>query len=693
MAAAYSDTPRPVRCAPLVLAAACGCGTPDESPLVSAPASPPAAPITAPAASGDRPCDSCHREQAQAWSESTHASAERGMVAGLPTPPPGVTPIGVIGASPVVQWLVPAGGGRIQVYDPAFDPVTGAPFSIHATAPSPGSWAHWTGRGMTWNTQCAACHDTGVVKAYDRVNDAFSTTFSSRGVDCAACHGDLSAHVAGAAAAPVARMDDACGSCHARRTELTGRFQPGDAFLDHFAPALVDLSEAFRPDGGVAAESFEYNAFLGSRMAAAGVRCTNCHDPHSGRLRAEGDALCATCHAGTPDHDHHGTAVATCVDCHMPVTTYMARDVRHDHAFAVPDPALRSSHGVRSACDTCHPRTTAQTEAAARDWWGPPDRPAQVRARALADARRGLRPDASLTVVRSDPHPVWRATALAWLDAWVGTAAVDDALRAGLRDADPLARFAAAGTLNRVAPGSPDVAALRADPVRAVRIEAARADRHRYAVDDPTLADYRDFLALQADQPVHLAEHAAWRLDRGDVTGAVAALRRAASWDPGDGDIARALAIALSRQGDHDGASTALGSARQVRDSADLAFAHGLALAAAGRIGEARDALTAAVDQDPAHVRAWLNLALLAHRSGDVRGALAALDQAGDAAPQDPEIPTTRAAILRDAGRISEAIAAARAALRTRPGHPPAEALLRSLTAPKGADGRSPAPR
>jgi predicted CXXCH cytochrome family protein len=31
-------------------------------------------------------------------------------------------------------------------------------------------------------------------------------------------------------------------------------------------------------------------------MHAAEVTCSNCHDPHSAKLRAEGNALCAQCH-------------------------------------------------------------------------------------------------------------------------------------------------------------------------------------------------------------------------------------------------------------------------------------------------------------------------------------------------------------------------------------------------------------
>ena len=46
--------------------------------------------------------------------------------------------------------------------------------------------------------------------------------------------------------------------------------------------------------------------------------------PHSGKLRAEGNGLCATCHLtskyDTATHHHHKPASAgtACASCHMP---------------------------------------------------------------------------------------------------------------------------------------------------------------------------------------------------------------------------------------------------------------------------------------------------------------------------------------------------------------------------------------
>ena len=47
------------------------------------------------------------------------------------------------------------------------------------------------------------------------------------------------------------QMLDTCGTCHARRAELTGDFVPGDNFFDHYALTIPDESDLFYPDGQV----------------------------------------------------------------------------------------------------------------------------------------------------------------------------------------------------------------------------------------------------------------------------------------------------------------------------------------------------------------------------------------------------------------------------------------------------------
>src|SRR5439155_18692008 len=107
---------------------------------------------------------------------------------------------------------------------------------------------------------------------------------------------------------------DNCGYCHARRTDLTGDFKPGDSFFDHQSLAIVDESNQFYPDGQVREEDYELSSFLSSRMHVKGVVCLDCHNPHSMKTVLPGNPLCMRCHDGSNtnaptinpvEHSHH----------------------------------------------------------------------------------------------------------------------------------------------------------------------------------------------------------------------------------------------------------------------------------------------------------------------------------------------------------------------------------------------------
>jgi len=570
---------------------------------------------------GSPGCAGCHGAEAEAWSGSQHAQAERPIAPGDPVPalPEGSpAPVRRIGVTPVVQWLVPARGGRLQVTQTAWDPEAQEWFDVFADGREAGEWGHWTGGGMTWNSQCAACHNTGVDKGWDGAG--YETVVAEVGVGCAACHGDTAAHQSGGPppVVPAERWMDVCASCHARRAELTGAFRPGDAFLDHFAPSLVDRTDTFWADGQVREEDFEYTAYLGSRMHQAGVRCVDCHDPHSGRLVRDGDALCVSCHAAVAPHDPHLAATVGCVGCHMPVTVYMQRDARHDHGLFVPDPRV-SALGLPDVCTRCHDdRDGPWAVAAARAWWGEPrtDRPA--RAAAVLAARSGAIEDAGplLSLLRSE-RPARRATAAASLEAGLGEAPVRAALAAALSDPDPHVRFAAAGSLTP-AVALPEVAAaltpLLEDPVRAVRVQAGRALR-RVAPDSDAVGEYRTYLRRNGDQPPVLAEEGAWALEAGDASRAVALLGQAVTIDPGAGALREGLAVALAAVGDALGAVTQMRTAAALPGAdAETWFRLGLAEAAVGGTAAAEVALERAVELDPDHARARSNLRRLRER-------------------------------------------------------------------------------
>ncbi|HTN74724.1 MAG TPA: HEAT repeat domain-containing protein, partial [Pirellulaceae bacterium] len=152
-----------------------------------------------------------------------------------------------------------------------------------------------------------------------------------------------------------------CATCHARRELLAAGYQPGADYADHYATELLSRL-TYHADGQIEDEDFEHGSFLQSKMYHKGIRCTDCHDPHSAKPKHEGNKLCTSCHqhpAGkydSPLHHHHqeGGQGASCVACHMPTTTYMDVHVRHDHSLRVPRPDLSVALSTPNACTACH---------------------------------------------------------------------------------------------------------------------------------------------------------------------------------------------------------------------------------------------------------------------------------------------------------------------------------------------------
>ncbi|NCF61138.1 MAG: hypothetical protein GWP64_14985, partial [Gammaproteobacteria bacterium] len=265
------------------------------------------------------------------------------------------------GIEPLQQYLVPFPGGRLQALPIAWDTERDRWFTLNpSTTIAPDDWLHWTRNGQNWNGMCAECHSTNLQKNFDAATNTFDTTWSEIDVSCEACHGPGSRHVAWAEVDPMGRelidnygldvvsngLDnrqyvEMCAPCHSRRSELPDYDHSQADLLQYHVPALLDEG-LYHSDGQILEEVYVWGSFVQSKMYQVGVKCGDCHDPHSLALHKEGNELCTQCHqAATYDdtsHHFHQKIVdgepsdgALCIKCHMPEQPYMVIDYRADH--------------------------------------------------------------------------------------------------------------------------------------------------------------------------------------------------------------------------------------------------------------------------------------------------------------------------------------------------------------------------
>lgn len=422
------------------------------------------------------------------------------------------------GVEPLQQYLLTLPDGRLQAFDVAWDTQKKQWFELYPDQQIKHDDAlHWTGPNQNANFMCIECHTTGFKRNYDPLADRYASTWQALGVGCQSCHGPAAGHLewvkrpteeAGYGFSSVGVGDSAtreaevCGRCHSRRAALTDGYQHANRMMDDYLPNILSpiLNEI---DGKIKDEVFEFGSFVQSRMYAAGVRCSDCHDPHSAGLRAEGNALCTQCHnpsgqavraginaAGlvsknydSPKHHRHRqeTVAAQCISCHMPARYFMVNDLRHDHSFSVPNPIQAIKLGHSDACVSCHQDMPEAdlVEQFNLSFDNPLPRDGGYAA-ALFKARHGhagaaeallnqlARPDHDLAAIR-------RATLLSELPRYPSGQAQQVVVQA-LEHVDPQVREVAVNSLENLTDEVQKLkwlSPLLGDPVRAVRIAAA----------------------------------------------------------------------------------------------------------------------------------------------------------------------------------------------------------------------------
>jgi predicted CXXCH cytochrome family protein len=624
------------------------------------------------------------------------------------------------GVLPLQQYLIEFPGGRMQALSLAWDsrPKTqGGQRWFHLYPDEKithDDELHWTKPSQNWNSMCAECHSTQLAKHYDPVTRTFSTTWSEIDVSCEACHGPGSDHVSWAKHKPgsekfeagkglVLQLDERrniswainpktgtadrsqvrssdkeiemCARCHSRRSPISNDYVHGEPLMDHYLPQLLDEGMYFA-NGQMDDEVYVYGSFLQSKMYHAGVTCSDCHEPHSLALKATGNGVCLQCHQAekydkSSHHFHNpGSPGASCAECHMPPRTYMVVDPRHDHSMRIPRPDLSVKLGTPNACNNCHEdKDAAWAAEQVKTWYGDASTGYQRYAEVLhgawneqADSGNTL----AALIRNMDTPAIVRASAFGRIGPYLSAATLD-VLPQGLADNDPGVRTAAVAALESVPADLrvPLAFPMLEDPVRAVRIEAARVLGSMPAGDLSTAQRALLEKALQeavsaqqamAERPEAQTSLGGLYAALGDVEQAVAAYKTAielnAAYVPGYVN----LADLYRAQGREAEAEKVLRQAARVNpENASVHHALGLSLVRQKRTDEGVEELRLAATLSPENVRYIYVYAVALNSTGKPEQAVMLLQGAHNQHPNNREILSALIAFHRDMGNQAAA--------------------------------------
>lgn len=620
------------------------------------------------------------------------------------------------GYFPLQQYLIAFPGGRLQSTRVSWDSRDKRWFHQYAGQKVfHKDWLHWTGNSQNWNTMCASCHSTDLRKNYDEQTDSYNTTWKEINVTCESCHGPGSSHIeyinskkyrkgerlenAGLAYGrdTITQLQiNTCAACHARKSDVAENLIRSHEIMDDLIPQVIS-NEMYFADGQIKEEDYEYGSFTQSKMFHNNVRCSSCHNPHSGKLRLTGNNLCLSCHKpnyNTEAHHFHKpeTEGAQCINCHMVTRTYMGVDHRRDHSFRIPRPDQSVTYGTPNACNGCHAnKTPAWASAKVKEWYGP------VRKYHFSD---DLIPG-SLLDKNSEAHlvkllgdttqpEIARATAANYLSG-IQTMKGAEALLNAITDRKPLVRYHATRALENYPPELwvQKVHLALTDKVRAVRIAAADLYHRLPAEALPAASkesfisadlENRAFLANQTDFAVGNVMMADYKMQAGAYDEAIRYYERGLDKDSLMNYARLNLSAAYNTQGKNQEALRTLEEAALIDPFNDQVFYNlGLLQYEMGAIGPALESFQKAVNMGSGNPGLYYNFGLLLQQQGKLKEAEKVLQKGYVLNPNATNINYALAFFYLQQELPLKATVHARALHAVDPRNPDYQELFRSL--------------
>jgi len=553
------------------------------------------------------------------------------------------------GTEPLQQYIVKFPRGKYQCLRIAWDTDKNKWFDLYPDMKlALQEWLHWTKGSMTWNTTCAECHSTNLQKNYMNEQDSFNTRYTIIDVSCESCHGpsrehidyvssedfdstetyDASEHLFMLRKSTSHQQVDDCARCHSRRIQFTQAYNHEGDFRDHYGPEIL-RDHLYYPDGQILDEDYVYSSFVQTKMYYNNVRCTNCHNPHTTKIKFEGNKLCLQCHESQKydvfEHHFHddGEGGQSCINCHMDGRYYMVNDYRRDHSFRVPRPDLSVEYDIPNACNSCHTDKTAEWSA---DWiieWYGPDRIKNYADVLCIGSTRTEEAVSFLdTLIRSKSQPsIARATAV-WYLGFINNEQSNAAIIRSLTDPDPTVRYIAIEVMQSFPQEEryAYLAPLLKDSIRSVRVMALDAltdiPLSRFSKEFKmqylnVLPEYKSMLDMRSDFPGGQLQLARYLERQGQLDSAEQALKKAISFDSLF-NVARVnLAHLYHNQGKLQDAIDLFTMVSKIEPDYGPAFySLGLLYAEDNRMDEAVKYLEKAIDLDPVNTRIYYNLAL-----------------------------------------------------------------------------------
>lgn len=595
------------------------------------------------------------------------------------------------GVHPLQQYLIDFEKGKKQVLRVSWDAVEKKWYHQYAGSKmDPHDWMHWTESSQNWNTMCAECHSTNLKKNYNIADGSFKTTWASINVSCESCHGPAEKHVFwannGSDTSKIknkyilegkTQFDQMtmCAPCHSRRAKLTENLVPGDYFDDQYLLQVLDTVN-YHGDGQIMNEDYVYGSFVQSKMFHNDVKCSDCHNMHTLKLKKQGNNLCMQCHEpkyNEPSHHFHPTGgdSSMCINCHMTGETYMGIDFRRDHSFRVPRPDQSVAYGTPNACTQCHKdKSDAWAAKQVKEWYGD-KREDHFSDGLLLSTKQGMSADERKKLdgfITNLKYPaIARASVIDNLN--IITAEQFTPILNSLKDASPLVRHNALMKFRDVNPNErlSIAAAHITDTTRLVRIAAAQLlngmpMEHLQNIDQNALAkaqgELKTMLYANADFSTGRMSLGDYLLQNNDIQGAITQYKAALKMDNLLLPVYPNLATAYSMIGDTESAFKTLNTLIEKDQSYGRAYyLRGLLNFEAQKDAAAISDLNKSIALDPTNTRASYNVATYYYQKKEWNKAEKAIKPALKIEPRNGDYRYLLALIYGEQGKTTESAA------------------------------------